>query len=280
MKRFLLILAVVTGLSVSVRAAVVDTVMIYSAAMHQSRPCVVIRPDSEATTAQPVPVVYLLHGYGGWYANWIIRVPQLKTYADLYQVLIVCPDGMNSWYIDSPIDSTSKFETYVAKEIPAYIDTHYATIRDRSARAITGLSMGGHGGLFLGFRHSNFFGACGSMSGGLDVRPFPKSWELPTKLGDTANWSAYTVYAIIENKPADSLAIIIDCGTEDFFYKVNQQMHEKLMRLHIAHDYIQRPGQHNWDYWRNAIQYQLLFFHNYFVQQEERRKMTEPKKGS
>lgn len=216
-----------------------------------------------------LPVVYLLHGHGGWYANWLMKTPGLLYAADFYKILIVCPDGgYNSWYLDSPVDPAVKFETYISKEVPEYIDAHYPTIKDRKARAITGLSMGGHGGLFLGFRHADTFGACGSMSGGVDLRPFPKNWQLTEKLGDTAtyaiNWKNYSVTTIIENKPADSLAIIIDCGTEDFFYTVNHTLHEKMVQLKIPHDYIERPGKHDWAYWSNAVEYQLLYFHNYF----------------
>ena len=60
-----------------------------------------------------------------------------------------------------------------------YIDGHYKTITDRKGRAITGLSMGGHGGLWTAIRHKDTFGACGSTSGGVDIRPFPKigTWQ-------------------------------------------------------------------------------------------------------
>ncbi|MBK9382270.1 MAG: esterase family protein [Chitinophagaceae bacterium] len=256
-------------ISYCIKAAAVDTITIYSTAMQKEYKCVVIQPTVLPDKNAPLPVVYLLHGHGGWYANWIIRVPQLKDYADQYQLMIVCPDGgYNSWYLDSPLDSTVRFETYVSKEIPAYIDAHYNTIKDRKARAITGLSMGGHGGLFLGFRNAERFGACGSMSGGVDLQPFPKNWQLAQKIGDTlnyaANWKNYSVINVIEDYPEDSVAIIIDCGNEDFFINVNHALHEKMLKLKIPHDYIERPGKHDWNYWRNAVQYQLLFFRNYF----------------
>ncbi len=251
------------------RAAIVDTVEVYSKAMQKSYKCVVIKPDSYTTEEKKFPVVYLLHGYSGSYSNWLQRVPELKKYADLHQLLIVCPDGgFSSWYIDSPVDSSIKFETYVGIEIPGYIDAHYKTINDRKARAITGLSMGGHGGLYLGFRHAGTFGACGSMSGGVDIRPFKKNWHLSERLGDSAthpvNWDQYSVINVIEKKPDDSLAIIIDCGTEDFFYDVNKELHKKLLALHIPHEYTERPGKHDWNYWANAVKFQLLFFRNYF----------------
>jgi S-formylglutathione hydrolase FrmB len=251
-------------------SAQVDTVEIRSAAMDRAYKCVVITPEGYETSTARYPVVYLLHGHGGWYANWLIRTPELKKYADEYQLMIVCPDGgYNSWYLDSPVDPRVKFETYVAREIPAWIDARYRTIPDRKGRAITGLSMGGHGGLFLGFRNSKTFGACGSMSGGVDLQPFKKNWQLSEKIGDTAryadNWKNFSVITLVEAGNPDSLSIIIDCGTEDFFYPVNKALHEKMIRLGIPHDFIIRPGKHNWDYWRNAIRYQLLFFSNYFL---------------
>ena len=250
-------------------AAIVDTVSIYSAAMKKEYKCVVIKPAAAQDENQSFPVVYLLHGHSGWYANWLIRVPELKDYADQNKLMIVCPDGgFNSWYMDSPLDSTVRFETYISKEVPAYIEKHYPVIKDRKARAVTGLSMGGHGGLFLAFRNAEVFGACGSMSGGVDLRPFPKSWQLSRLLGDTLqhadNWNNYSAINVIEKKLSDSLAIIIDCGTEDFFYAVNKALHEKMLQLKIAHDYIERPGKHDWNYWRNAVKYQLLYFREYF----------------
>ncbi len=253
---------------VNARAATVDTISIYSNSMKKEFKCVVIKPAGKKR--ENYPVVYLLHGYSGWYANWLLSVPELKDYANRYRLIIVCPDGgYNSWYLDSPLDSSIRFETYISKEVPEFIDSHYNTIKDRKARAITGLSMGGHGGLFLGFRHTATFGACGSMSGGVDLRPFPKSWQLKEKLGDTItnadNWKNYSVNTVIENKPGDSLAIIIDCGAEDFFYTVNHALHEKMVKLKIPHEYIERPGKHDWAYWSNAVQYQMLFFSNYFM---------------
>jgi enterochelin esterase-like enzyme len=42
-------------------------------------------------------------------------------------------------------------------------------------------------------------------------------------------------------------------------------LHEKLRERNIPHDFISRPGGHNWSYWANAVQYQLLFMNNYFT---------------
>jgi len=196
-------------------SATVDTVSIYSNAMQKTFKCVVIKPATYKKKKNRFPVVYLLHGYGGWYSNWLIRVPQLKVFADEYQLMIVCPDGgTSSWYFDSPVDPSMKYETYIGKEVPDYIDAHYATISSRKARAITGLSMGGHGGLFLGFRHADRFGACGSMSGGVDLNFSRNKFDVAKRIGDTINyaqnWTNYSVMHIVENYPKDSLVVIID----------------------------------------------------------------------
>jgi S-formylglutathione hydrolase FrmB len=270
------LISVIFSLAFNSYAATVDTISIYSNAMHKDFKCVVIKPDSYKKFTRrggknnSYPVVYLLHGYGGWYSNWLIRVPQLKEYADEYNLMIVCPDGGNSsWYFDSPVDSTMKYETYIGKEVPDYIDANYKTIKDRKARAISGLSMGGHGALFLAFRHPETFGACGSMSGGFDLYSSRNKYDIIKRIGDTIqyadNWKKYSVTNIIEHYPKDSLAITFDCGNSDPFYPSNHLLHEKMLALKIPHDYTERPGKHDWAYWRNSIQYHLLFFRNYFA---------------
>jgi S-formylglutathione hydrolase FrmB len=249
-------------------AATVDTVLTYSPSMRKEIKAVVIKPDSYAKGVQ-FPVVYLLHGHGGNYADWIKNAPAITRYADQLNLIIVCPDGnINSWYFDSPIDTTLKYETYVATELVQWIDAHFKTIKDRSGRAITGLSMGGHGALYLAFKHQAVFGAAGSMSGGVDLRPFPLNWGIAKKLGAYAafpeNWDRNSVINCTHLLTPNSLSLMIDCGTGDFFYNVNCNLHEKLLLNNIPHEFISRPGEHNFKYWSNAVAYQLLFMSKYF----------------
>lgn len=237
--------------------------------MKKSYKAVVITPSNYKNKKAKFPVVYLLHGYGGNYANWVTLVPDLVQLADKHQQIIVCPHGtIGSWYFDSPVDSSIRFETYVSTEIPAFIDKNYRTIADRRARAITGLSMGGHGALFISFRHAETFGATGSMSGALNVNQIRRGFNMEKLLGDTIKnlkyYEDWSVVNVIDQYPNDSLAIIIDCGLSDFIYQMSKATHEKMVRLKIPHDYIERPGKHDWPYWANAIKYQLVFFEEYF----------------
>lgn len=266
--RHLFFLVIIFAVSASLQAASADTVTTYSPAMKKNIKAVVITPANYAR-GKSFPVVYLLHGYSDTYDVWVKLVPGIKTLADNYGFMIVCPDGQySSWYFDSPVDSTWKYETYISKELTAWVDTHYKTIRTSSGRAITGLSMGGHGALYLAFRHQDVFGAAGSMSGGVDIRPFPNNWDLSKRLGTYAShpdtWDQNTVINLTHLLTPTSLKLIIDCGTEDFFYPVNQKLHQKRSDNNIPHDYITRPGGHSWSYWANSIAYQLLFMHNFF----------------
>lgn len=249
-------------------AAKVDTIQVESKAMHKTIKNIVVLPDDYKSN-QTYPVVYLLHGASGDYKDWVLKAPGSKNLADTYQVIIVCPDGGNtSWYFDSPVDSTYKYETFVSKELVNYIDNHYATIKDKAGRAITGLSMGGHGALYLSFRHQDLFGAAGSMSGGVDIRPFPNNWDIAKRLGtleqNPDNWNKNTIVNMVDLLKNGSLKLIIDCGVNDFFYGVNGDLHKKLLEAKYPHDYIERPGVHNWPYWANAVKYQLLFFNEFF----------------
>lgn len=249
-------------------AAFVDTVQTYSSTMRKSIKAVVVTPDNYAG-GTVFPVVYLLHGYSGNYADWVTKAAGVEKLADQYGLIIVCPDGgFGSWYWDSPEDANFRYETYVAGELVRWVDDHYKTIKSAKGRGITGLSMGGHGALYLAFKHQDVFGTAGSMSGGVDIRPFPNNWEIAKRLGTLANhpdrWAEFTVINMLHLLKPNALALLIDCGTEDFFYRVNVALHEQLLYRNIPHEWVSRPGAHNWAYWANAVQHQLLFMHNFF----------------
>ncbi len=248
-----------------------DTIEVQSASMNRGIKNVIILPaqyfDEELQDEQ-YAVVYLLHGYGGDYSDWSKRKSDLEDLASEYGFIFVMPDGQDSWYFDSPIDKKMQFETYIIKELIPYVDDNYRTIPNRDMRAITGLSMGGHGALWLSFRHPDMFGACGSMSGGVDIIPFATKYKIKDRIGayDTNKdvWAAHSVMGLVPGLKNGALKIIFDCGSEDFMFAINNKLHQELMNCKIEHDYIVRPGTHNWKYWNNALDYQLLFFRKAF----------------
>ena len=129
--------------------------------------------------------------------------------------------------------------------------------------------MGGHGALYLTIRHQNVFGIVGSLSGGVDIRPFPGNWEIAKRLGEKnqypENWEANTVINLTGQIKPDNLDIIIHCGTSDFFYDVNCNLHDKLNSEGIKHEFHTHAGEgHSWSYWFNVVRDQFQFFSTKF----------------
>jgi S-formylglutathione hydrolase FrmB len=247
-----------------------DTVEIMSQKMGRKIKTVVIVPEQYSDPdlqEEQYPVLYLLHGAYGCYSDWPTRT-NLDDMASDYSVIIVCPDGQDSWYFDSPIDPKMQFETFISKELVDYVDNNYRTIPTPGMRAITGLSMGGHGALFVGFRHPDVFHSCGSMSGGVNICHFPDNWHIKDRLGEYKSnqqlWESHSVIGLVENlKPGQN--ITIDDGVNDIFINENNALHEALLKKGIAHDYTVRPGEHTWSYWTNSLDFQILFFSKCFA---------------
>jgi S-formylglutathione hydrolase FrmB len=260
-------LAIIATFLQTLCAFTLESLQVPSAGMGKSISTTVVVPKDYRTSLKPLPVVYLLHGYHGNDKDWSKSTP-IGELADEYNVLVVCPNGENSWYFDSPENPKSKFETFVSNELVHFIDKRYRTIPARSGRATLGLSMGGHGALFLAIRHRDIFGAAASMSGGVDLRPFSAQFEIRNALGTIQahpeRWDEYSVISQVKSLKDGDLAISMDCGVSDFFIEVNRALHQKLLEQKIAHDYAERPGAHTWDYWRNSMPYEMLFLTTYF----------------
>ena len=254
------------------QAAQVDTLLVHSESMNKDIKVLAIRPD-KAMKGEQCPVMYLLHGCSDNHEKWLKVRPDLPQIADREGIIFICPDGgYDSWYWDSPIVKEYRYETFISKELIAYVDANLSSIPDRSKRAITGLSMGGHGAMWNAIRNKDVFGAVGSTSGGLDIRPFPNNWGMKKYIGardeNLEAWNNHTVINQLDRLKDGDLAIIIDCGVSDFFYGVNKAVHERLLQLKIGHDFIARPGGHYDAYWNNSIDYQIKFFKKFFEKEQ------------
>ena len=268
MKQFKLILVLLFISTFAFSRVPVDTISVFSQKMKKEVKSVVILPENYSSKKR-YPVVYLLHGYSDNYATWIKNVPAIKVLSTEHQFIVVCPDGgYSSWYFDSPVDSAFQYESYITRDLLTFIDTHYSTIPDRSARAIAGLSMGGHGALYLAIRNPKLFGSAGSMSGGVDLRASTKMFDISKRIGSIetnhAEWDNRSVINMVNDIKNNEFNLIIDCGVSDFYYLINAGLHRRLISLKIDHDYIERPGEHNWQYWDNSIRYQFLYFERCF----------------
>lgn len=280
MKKLLVIgIAFLLGNTISSFASTVDTLQIPSAAMNKTYKAAVVLPNSYAKGKTAYPVLYLLHGAYGHFSDWLSSTPNkstVKNLADQYNIIIVMPEGETfSFYLDSPVNKGSQFETYITSEVIQKIDKTYRTINDKKGRVIAGLSMGGHGALYLSARHPELFCAAGSMSGAVDMgtmlgrEPNDQILKLiqPVFGDQSTNQNLYdqnAVMGMVDKMKTNKLALIIDCGVDDFLIEPNRELHRRLVYNKVAHDYTERPGAHTWEYWENALPYQVLFFSKVF----------------
>ena len=90
---------------------------------------------------------------------------------------------------------------------------------------------------------------------------------MKASLGDYAQnkavWDKHTVINLVAGLKTTQ-HIVFECGVDDFLIGVNRALHQAMLDAKIAHDYSERPGAHTWQYWTNALDYQMLFFSKAF----------------
>jgi putative tributyrin esterase len=147
----------------------ITTVEFYSLAVDRTMKYNIVLPYGYEDSDTEYPVLYLLHGLRQNYTAWgQYGVP---FYVDMYNLIVVMPDGGNAWYINYAEDAegqTNQWEDHIVKDIIGHVDANYRTIDRREGRALTGLSMGGYGSITMGLRNPELFVSIGSTSGALE----------------------------------------------------------------------------------------------------------------
>lgn len=132
-------------------------------------------PDYDESKSYPS--VYCLSGFTGrgrmllndsaFAPNFADRMDKLIGENKIKPMIVVLPDCFTrfggSQYINST--ATGDYEDYLTKEIVAFVDDNFSTIKDKSSRAVMGKSSGGYGALIMAMRHADTFGLACSISG-------------------------------------------------------------------------------------------------------------------
>lgn len=239
----------------------VETVRFQSKLINATLPYNVILPtDYDTSKTTRYPVLYLLHGLTGHYNDWIQRT-NVADYAAGYRMIVVTPEGNDSWYLD-------KYESYILNELIPDVQQRYRTIEARYGRSIAGLSMGGYGAIKFGLKSPSTFVFAASMSGAFGVTRFtekevPELWKESLKLfGPVGSETrvANDLFEILGKlTPAriDALPYFyFDCGTEDspLIFPSNRELAGLMFEKKIPHEFRQMPGDHSWGYWDRQVQ--------------------------
>src|SRR5262245_31207522 len=139
-------------------------------------------PGYASNRNQRYPVVYLLHGYGLTAERWM-TFTNMAAAADkdiaagtMKEMILVNPDAFTKYSgsMYSASATTGDWESYIADDLVAYVDSHYRTITNRTSRGLGGHSMGGYGTIRIGMKRPDVFGSLYIMSACcLMNSPFP-----------------------------------------------------------------------------------------------------------
>lgn len=181
---------------------------------------------------------------------------------------------------------TPSYERYITRDLIAWVDQTYRTIATREGRGIAGLSMGGFGALQLSMRHPDLYSAAASHSGVdalLYAGPFPYdagkvvletdannwgrtlgpfgAWIRGVFGTDIERWRGYDPAVLAQKLAPGTLALYLDCGTEDEFALHNgaQYLHDTLTARGIEHAWYLGPGRHNFAFWSQRVPESLSF---------------------
>jgi enterochelin esterase-like enzyme len=132
---------------------------------------VYLPPSYAAEPERRYPVIYNLHGYSIDEEFWAraLTLPESvdrAIAAGAQEMIVVLPDGNNAYggSMYSSSSTNGDWESFIAKDLVAYIDGHYRTIADRESRGLAGHSMGGYGTFRIGMKHPEVFSSLYPMS--------------------------------------------------------------------------------------------------------------------
>jgi S-formylglutathione hydrolase FrmB len=250
-----------------------DCLSFHSNLLHSLvRYCVFLPASYSAPDARTrkYPVLYLLHGLGGTHqtmatdGEWT-KLQDLRRQNKVGEFVVVSPEAWDTFYINSR-DGRTPYSDFFLQEFMPFIERTYRIRATRTARGITGFSMGGYGALRMGFAHPELFGSVSSHSGAL-VRDPPQPVSAIVSPGNLAAeifekvfgnpidrnfWFRNSPY-VLAGKNRNALMrmkIYFDCGTEDSFglYRGATELDQTLKSLKIPHEFHLYPGGHTIEY--------------------------------
>jgi S-formylglutathione hydrolase FrmB len=275
---FLVLVTLLIGSSVQAESRI-DCSALNSRVLKQKvRYCVAL-PDgydrAVAAHAKRYPVLYFLHGLGdneqtlfntgGW--NLVEDLRQQHKIGDF---LIVAPEGKQSFYINSA-DNKVRYSDFFLREFMPYIEHKYLIRRERSARGISGISMGGYGALRMAFAYPQLFSSVSAQSAAL-MTESPQQLDTAMRAGtplsrmlagvfghpiNVPHWRANDPFILARRNSNElrTLAIYFNCGDQDGygFDKGAKALDRQLKAEGIPHEFHLYPGDHSLPYFLSHL---------------------------
>ena len=201
------------------------------------------------------PVMYLLHGHGGDETAWgdLGRASQIMdnliAEGKCVPMIVVMPNGNPTcnaapgwWHEGMYTPDGNAFNQRGAKasmeesfmDIVNFVDSHYKTVKKRSGRAVTGLSMGGGHTFGISRFYPETFEYYGLQSAAARVQ------QNDAKFNEQMS-------RLFSSKPK---LFWIAIGKEDFLIQQNNGLRQYLDAHNYPYEYYENDGGHIWRNWR------------------------------
>jgi enterochelin esterase-like enzyme len=210
-------------------------------------------PGYDARGKQTYPVLYLLHGFSDDASGWTavgrahVIMDNLIAQKKAKPMIVVMPLGYGAPEIlrggfgafrntELRDRNFAKFTEALLTEVLPRVEAAYLVNKDRNARAVAGLSMGGSESLLTGLNHLDTFAWVGAFSSGGLAEEFDKD------------------FPGLDAKANERLKLLwIACGTDDRLIELNRKVRAWLETKGVHKVNVETPGAHTWMVWRRNL---------------------------
>lgn len=241
----------------------------FSEAVNSRVPYLVYLPPGYFNSSRShYPTLYMLHGRGGNYKEWVNyglldAATRLIDSGAIAPLIIVLPQGGQNYWVNHA-NNGPRWGDFVARDLVHEIDAHFRTMPQREKRAVGGVSMGGCGALQLSMKYNEVFAVVGAHSPALRTRE-----TAPDYFGDQAWFDAHSPVPLFKAYPerAKRLTLKIDMGEQDTWHESAEAFHHQLDEEKITHVWQSRAGGHSGEYWGRYVEEYLRYYSGAFAAQ-------------
>ena len=240
----------------------------YSKALKRFRRMHVYTPPGYELGMGEYPVFYLLHGAMDCDDSWTtvgragIILDNLMAAKKAKPMIVVMPAGHTSRSFSMGggggiARTLDEFSEDFTKDIMPYVEANYRVRKERSSRAIAGLSMGGMQTLNIAMSDLGKFSYIGVFSSGVfSMAPPPAQNEAgkPSSEAPPMTWEQQHLSMLNNQELKKDLKLLwFATGSEDFLVQTTLDTVEMFKKHGFSPIYKKSGGGHTWANWREYL---------------------------
>jgi len=231
---------------------------------YRPRKALVYLPPAYSATPRPrLPVLVPLSGQPGSPHDWFDG-GELARHLDAYAArhhglapIVVVPDQLgsttaNPMCLDSKL---GKVETYLARDVPAWIKGRLQVDESRRAWTISGLSQGGTCSFQLAVRAPEVYARFIDVSGQREPTLGSRKDTVKAAFGgdETAYRAVNPVDVLTRTRFPDTEGMVVAGKNDSLYRNDDREVYEACLRAGMDVRWRELPGAHDWTVWRPGL---------------------------